>query len=37
MFEDGISSNQNLDFPPAVQISTILSNIQVGGIQELSY
>ena len=28
MFENGVSSYQNLDFPPAAQISTILSEIQ---------
>ena len=31
MFENGVSSNQNLDFLPAAQISTILSKIQAGG------
>ena len=30
MFENGVSY-QNLDFPPAAQISTIFSEIQAGG------
>ena len=35
MFENGVSSNQTLDFPPAAQMSTILSQIQAGGSSEL--
>ena len=31
MFENGVSSYQNLDFPPAAQISRILSEIQAVG------
>lgn len=34
MFENGVSSYQNLDFPPAAQIFLVLAEIQAGGSSE---